>query len=87
MKIVNLLNTTVKTEIINDICENYLCNIIDNLTKIKLIINDLVEYNDLKNIFNINGNNCIKIDYHDKNFIDNIENRGQKNPYLKVIKI
>jgi predicted HAD superfamily hydrolase len=87
MKIVNLLNNTIKTEIINDICENYLCNIIDNLTKIKLIINDLVEYNDLKNIFNINGNNCIKIDYHDKNFVDNIENRGQKNPYLKVIKI
>jgi hypothetical protein len=86
ISIVNLLNNTIGIEIVNDICENYLCNIIDNLTKIKLIINDLVEYNDLKNFFNINGDNCIKIDYHDKNFVNNIENKGQLNPHLKVIK-
>ena len=59
---------------------------IDNLTKIKLVINSLPEYNDLKKIFNTVGDECIKIDYHDPNIVNNLDKNGQRNEYLRVIK-
>jgi hypothetical protein len=84
--VINLVINTIDTNIYNDIANNFLPTVVDNLTKIKLVINDLPEYNDLKTIFNTTGEECIKIDYDDPNFINNIDKGGQRNEYLKVLK-
>jgi hypothetical protein len=86
LSIINLVINNWDTEIIDDINKNFLSIIIDNLSKIKLIINDLYEYNNLKVIYNTIGDECIKLDYRDPNIINNMDKSGQINPYLKVLK-
>jgi hypothetical protein len=84
--IISLVIDNLDIKIFNDIKINFVNTIIDNLTKIKLIINGLVEYNDLKIIFNTVGDECIKMDYHDPNIINNLDKGGQRNEYLRVLK-
>jgi predicted HAD superfamily hydrolase len=83
---VNLVIDTIDLTIIDNIIQKFVSTIIDNLTKIKLIINNLQQYNELKTIFNTIGDDCIKIDYNDPNYINNLDRYGKLNPYLKSIK-
>jgi len=86
MKIIDLIINTYEIDIFNDIALNFVNTFVDNLTKIKLVINSLPEYNDLKKIFNTVGDECIKVDYHDPNIVNNLDKNGQRNEYLRVIK-
>jgi len=86
MRIIDLIIKTCENDIFDNIALNFVNTVVDNLTKIKLVINSLPEYNDLKKIFNTVGDECIKVDYHDPNIVNNLDKSGQRNEYLRVIK-
>jgi hypothetical protein len=86
-EIIDLLITTINLEMNDDIVKNLLPNIIDNMPKIKSIINNLSDYDNINKLYYKTGNNYIKNDYNDPNYINNLDRFGELNPYLKNIKM
>jgi hypothetical protein len=86
-EIIDLLITTINLEMNDDIIKNLLPNIIDNMPKIKSIINNLSDYDNINKLYYKTGNNYIKNDYNDPNYINNLDRFGELNPYLKNIKV